>query len=230
MFTGLVEAIGVVAEVERSSLGARFLIECPWTDLEIGESIAVDGVCLSVTERVCGRFRCDASAETLQRTTVGTFVAGSRTHLERALCIGERLGGHLVTGHVDGVGRIVSISPLGDARRVTFEVPPPLAPFVAPKASVAVDGVSLTVNGATGTRFDVVLVPITLRKTLFATKAVGAAVNIEVDVLAKYVARLLGRAGVDGLGPGDLGEGVTLDLLASSGYLSAPASPPPRHG
>lgn len=211
MFTGLIEAIGAVSEVERGALGARLRVECPWADLREGESIAVDGVCLSVAERVPGGFLCDASAETLGRTTLGAVRAGARVHLERALRAGDRLGGHLVSGHVDGVGTIASRAPIGEARRLEFEVPAALAPFLAPKASIAVDGVSLTVNGARGTRFDVVLVPITLAKTLLGSKPIGAPVNLEVDVLAKYVARLLGRPGVDGVPPGDPGDGATQD-------------------
>jgi riboflavin synthase len=222
MFTGLVEAIGEVPEVTRSGVGAVLRVACPWTDLALGESIAVDGACLSVTRVVPGGFLCDASAETLGKTTLGAVRPGSRVHLERAMRVGDRMGGHVVTGHVDGTGRLAARSPLGDAVRVEFEVPAALAPFVAPKASIAVDGASLTINGASGTRFDVVLVPITRRKTLFDGKSVGDAVNVEVDVLAKYVARLLGRPGVDGGDPPSSGAGaggVTLDLLARSGYL-----------
>jgi riboflavin synthase len=134
------------------------------------------------------------------------------------------MGGHVVTGHVDGVGRVVSKTPLGDALQMTFEVPANLARFLAPKGSVTVDGVSLTVNGAKGSQFDVVLVPITRRETCFDQKSVGEAVNLEVDALAKYVARLLGQPGVDGVAPENPGgpnhsSGVDLDLLRRAGYL-----------
>ena len=225
MFTGLVEEIGNVREIERSALGARLRIECPWRDLVLGESIAVNGVCLSVTTMPEGGFTCDASAETLAKTTLGSIARGAGVHLERAMRAGDRFGGHVVSGHVDGVGSVVAKTPLGDALKVEFEVPEVLARFLAPKGSITVDGVSLTANGAEGTRFDVVLVPITREKTLLDRKAIGAPVNLEVDVLAKYVARLLGQPGVDGAPPrnpsggGAGGEGVTLDLLGRAGYL-----------
>jgi len=219
MFTGLVEATGKVADVEQRSIGARLRIECPWRDLVLGESIAVDGVCLSVTERVDGGFWCDASAETLAKTTHGATTRGTRVHLERALRVGDRMGGHYVSGHVDGVGRIWGQRPLGDALVLEVEVPATLAPFLAPKASVAIDGVSLTLNGAAGTRFDVVLVPITRSSTHLDQKPVGARVNLEVDVLAKYVARLSGHPGVDGQPADNPAYGVTLDVLRRAGYV-----------
>lgn len=232
MFTGLVEEIGSIREIARAALGSTMTVACPWRDLVIGESIAVNGVCLSVVTKVEGGFTCDASQETLDKTTLGAIARdggardggarGSKVHLERALRAGDRLGGHYVSGHVDGVGTIAARSPLGDALRVDLEVPPVLAPFLAPKASIAVDGVSLTVNGASGTRFDVVLVPITRTKTLIGDKPIGATVNLEVDVLAKYVARLLGRPGVDGVDPGAVdpgtGGGVTMDTLRRAGF------------
>jgi riboflavin synthase len=191
MFTGLVEEIGAIRGVSRAALGSTLEVACPWRDLVIGESIAVDGVCLSVVTRVSGGFTCDASAETLAKTTLGSVAAGHEVHLERAMRAGDRLGGHIVSGHVDGVGRIVGIAPLGEAIRVELEVPRELAPFCAPKASITVDGVSLTINGARDQRFDVVLVPITRDKTRIEKKGVSARVNLEVDVLAKYVERLL---------------------------------------
>lgn len=225
MFTGLVEEIGTLREVERGAAGARMRIDCPWRDLVLGESIAVNGVCLSVTSMPPGGFTCDASAETLAKTTLGRVTSGTEVHLERAMRSGDRFGGHVVSGHVDGVGTIAATTPLGDALKVEFEVPPVLARFLAPKGSITVDGVSLTINGARGTRFDVVLVPITRDKTRLDRKPVGAPVNLEVDVLAKYVARLLGQPGVDGISPENptggagQGEGVTLDLLGRAGYL-----------
>ncbi|MDM7913772.1 MAG: riboflavin synthase, partial [Candidatus Eisenbacteria bacterium] len=140
-----------------------------------------------------------------------------RDSLKRALAAGDRLGGHLVTGHVDGVGTVVGREPVGDALRMTFEVPQALAPFLAPKGSITIDGTSLTVNGAAGRRFDVMLVPFTRKETLLDSLALHARVNLEVDVLAKYVARLLGKPGVDGIAPGE--GGVSLDLLRTHGYL-----------
>ncbi len=221
MFTGLVETLGTVRALDRKGVDATVRIECDLTAYQHGESIAVDGCCLSVTRSGEGWFSAEASGETLRMTSLGDRRVGDRVHLERALRHDARLGGHLVTGHVDGVGTIAAKRPLGDALEVAFEVPERLAPFLAPKGSICVDGVSLTVNGAAGTRFDVVLVPVTQDETMLSRRDVGARVNLEVDVLAKYVARLLGRPGIDGIAAenprGD--ESVTLDLLRRGGYL-----------
>ncbi|MDQ3031821.1 MAG: riboflavin synthase [Myxococcota bacterium] len=225
MFTGLVEAVGVVRDIQQvrsadGAAGATMRVECPWSDLVLGESIAVSGVCLSVTTMVAGGFTCDASAETLAKTTLGTLVRpGAEVHLERAMRAGDRMGGHVVSGHVDGIGRVAAKSPLGDALKMDFEVPAMLARFLAPKGSITVDGISLTINGAAGTRFDVVLVPITREHTRLDRKDVGAPVNLEVDVLAKYVARLLGHPGVDGAPPENPEGGVSLEQLGRAGYL-----------
>ncbi len=219
MFTGLVEELGTVAELARRGLDAELKVRCVFRDYVLGESIAVNGVCLSVTRWGEDWFSVDASAETLAKTSLSEVGIGGRVHLERALSYGARVGGHLVTGHVDGVGRVVSREPLGEAVKMVFEAPAELAPFLAPKGSVAIDGTSLTINGASGLRFDVVLVPITQGKTLLVDRRPGAKVNLEVDVLAKYVARLLGRPGVDGVEPGASEPGgVTLELLRKQGY------------
>ncbi len=217
MFTGLIEEVGTLRDVRRSTAGAAMRVECALSDLALGESVAVDGACLTVTRLRPDGFDCDASAETLSCTTLDDASTGRRVHLERALRLGKRLGGHLVSGHVDGVGHLVARRAEGDAARVTFEVPDRLAPFVASKGSVCIDGVSLTVNEVDGSRFGVVLVPFTLNETTFVERPVGARVNVEVDVLAKYVARLLGRPGVDARGRGD--EEPLLDLLGRQGYL-----------
>jgi riboflavin synthase len=220
MFTGLVEELGTLTRLTRKGLDAELEVRCAFRDYVLGESIAVNGVCLSVTRWGQDWFAVDASAETLAKTSLSEVGVGGRVHLERALSYGARVGGHLVTGHVDGVGHVVSRDPLGEAVKMVFEAPAELAPLLAPKGSVAIDGTSLTVNGASGLRFDVVLVPITQGKTLLAERKPGAKVNLEVDVLAKYVARLLGRPGVDGL-PSTQGEGaggVTLELLRKQGY------------
>lgn len=218
MFTGIVEEIGTVRDVERTGADATLRVECAFRDYVLGESIAVSGCCLSVTRADERGFCADASVETLEKTTLGELRPGDRVHLERALSASDRLGGHVVSGHVDGTGRIVGRTPLGRAVKIDLEVPAHLAPFLAPKGSVAVDGTSLTVNGAAGNRFDVVLVPVSQGKTLFLEKAIGARVNLEVDVLAKYVARLLGRPGVDGVEPG-APAGVSEELLRRMGYL-----------
>jgi riboflavin synthase len=215
MFTGLVQALGTVTETRSVSGGVVLAIRAPFTELVLGESIATDGTCLTVTRDLGDGFEAHASTETLAKTTIGALRGGDRVHLERALRAGDRLGGHLVTGHVDGVGELVAKRSVGENLEVTFEVPEPLAPFLAPKGSITVDGVSLTVNGVRGARFDVMLVPFTQSETKLGQIPERGRVNLEVDVLAKYVARLLGKKGVDGKDDG----GVTLDLLARHGYL-----------
>ena len=191
MFTGLVQTVGRIASVERRGVDATVRVACSYDGYEHGESIAVDGCCLSVVAFGSGWFEAQASAETLRLTVLGDRSSGDEVHLERAMRPDHRLGGHIVTGHVDGVGRIVSLTPLGDALEVAFEVPPALAPFVAPKGSIAVDGVSLTVNRASGTRFDVVLVPVTQTETRLSHRKVGARVNLEVDIVGKYVEKFV---------------------------------------
>ncbi len=192
MFTGLVEQIGVVRSVRRGGEGASLVIEAPFEEaLCLGESVAVDGCCLTVAARTASGFEAFASLETLARTTLGGLKEGAPVHLERALRPGDRLGGHVVTGHVDGVGRMLSWEPLGDSERVIFELPEASMPFVAPKGSIALDGVSLTVNEVEGRHCTVVLVPYTRRATTFDRRPLGSPVNVEVDIVARYVARWL---------------------------------------
>ena len=200
MFTGLVETVGTVARIERRGVDATIRIACTYDHYEHGESIAVDGCCLSVTASGKGWFSAEASAETLRLTALGDRASGDPVHLERAMTPDRRLGGHLVTGHVDGVGRVVSQEKLGEALEVTFEVPLALAPFVAPKGSIAIDGVSLTVNrvadAAAGCEFSVNLIPHTVAQTTLRRLVRGAHVNLEIDTIARYVERMLaaGRA------------------------------------
>ncbi len=193
MFTGLVAANGVLERSLARPLGARLELRASFADgpLALGESIAVDGCCLSVAALVPGGFEADASSETLARTTLGLLAPGRAINLERATRAGDRLGGHLVTGHVDGVGRLVERREAGGASAMTFELPRPLARFVAEKGSIAVSGVSLTVNGVDTHRFRVMIIPITLAGTNLGTLHVGEEVNVEVDLVARYVARLL---------------------------------------
>lgn len=200
MFTGLVQEVGTLEEVERREDGLRIRIACTLHPYELGESIAVDGVCLTVKSCTEAHFDADASLETLDKSNLGDRVDGDGVHLERALGLGDKLGGHLVTGHVDGVGTLVGKIPTGEYVRATFEVPERLAPFLAPKGSITVNGVSLTVNGVDGARFDVMLVPYTLDETTFGAMTPSTRVNLEVDILAKYVASLMGKPGVDGSG------------------------------
>jgi riboflavin synthase len=193
MFTGLVMAMGTLAAREARGPGAKlaFRAKLDGEPLALGESIAVSGCCLSVTTALPDGFEVDASAETLARTTLGNLVPGSTVHLERALRADDRMGGHIVTGHVDGVGSLLERTPVGDAVGLVFGVPVDLAPFVAEKGSITVEGVSLTVNSVGPDRFGVTIIPITQEKTHLGRLTVGDPVNLEVDLIARYVGRLL---------------------------------------
>lgn len=196
MFTGIVTDIGRVASVEKSG-DTRLVIDCGYdaAGIDIGASIACSGVCLTVvsveaTEEGRSRFSVDASAETLDKTTLGSWKEGRRINLERSLRLGDEMGGHLVSGHVDGVAEILSIAPEGDSMRFRFRAPDSLAPYVAQKGSVALDGTSLTVNDVEGCEFGVNIIPHTLDVTTWGLARAGLAVNIEIDMLARYVERL----------------------------------------
>lgn len=182
-----------MARLERGAAGARLTIETPrpLPRLALGESVAVNGACLTVTAILGRRFRVDVSPETLRRTTLGTLAQGARVNLERALRMGDRLGGHIVLGHVDGVGRLRAIEPDGDWSLYRFEAPRALAPYLVEKGSIAVDGVSLTVFACRGGRFTVALIPHTLARTTLGTLRPGARVNLEADVLLKHIAAML---------------------------------------
>jgi riboflavin synthase len=199
MFTGIVSGVGTLLERKRSV----FLIGCPFKrrSLEEGASIACDGCCLTVVgigkaKRKGAAFAVEASNETLARTTLGTWQEGRRINLERPSTFGDELGGHLVTGHVDGRVKIVAREPDGDSARFLIESPRALAPFIAEKGSVALDGVSLTVNEVDGVRFEVNIIPYTLAHTTWGDRRPGYLVNLEVDLLARYVARLREQEGL----------------------------------
>jgi riboflavin synthase len=200
MFTGIVTDIGEVVAAEPRAEGlARLKIACGYDPdtIAIGASIACGGVCLTVVAR--GRdgnrawFAVDAADETLRVTTVGGWRRGTRVNLERALKVGDELGGHIVAGHADGLATLIAREDLTDMARLTFRVPAGLARFIASKGSVALDGVSLTVNEVAGDTFSVLIIPHTLEVTMLGTYAVGDAVNLEVDLMARYAARLLER-------------------------------------
>jgi riboflavin synthase len=193
MFTGIITDVGRIAAVERRG-DTRFTIETAYDTaaIALGASIACNGVCLTVVACEPGRFLVDASAETLSKTTAADWRPGTALNLERSLRLGDELGGHLVYGHVDGVATVVGVHPDGDSQRWTFEAPETLARFVAPKGSVALDGISLTVNSVEGRRFGVNIIPHTQQVTALRHLGVGARVNMEVDMLARYVARLVG--------------------------------------
>lgn len=192
MFTGIVTDLGRVQDI-RSEGDTRIEIASAYdmASVPIGASIACSGVCLTVIERAAGWFAVQASAETLACTTLASWQRGTPVNLERALRLGDELGGHLVSGHVDGVGSIVSITPEGDSRRFLFEAPDTLARFIAPKGSIAIDGVSLTVNAVEGRRFGVNIIAHTAAVTTLGTAQPGDRVNLEIDLLARYVARLM---------------------------------------
>ncbi|MCB9507128.1 MAG: riboflavin synthase [Myxococcales bacterium] len=195
MFTGLIEDIGTIRA--RTPRGADVTLEISTqaidvSTLALGESVAVNGVCLTVTSAAGGGFSADASVETLASSALGRLRVGDRVHLERALRLGDRLGGHIVQGHVDGTGRLARRSPAGRAWDLWIEAPAALLAELIPKGSVAVDGVSLTVNEVDGREFRLTIIPHTEDKTLLLTLPVGAAVNLETDVIGKYVRRAVG--------------------------------------
>jgi riboflavin synthase len=194
MFTGLVQAVGALRSRAAHDGDFRMRIDAgalPVADVELGESIAVSGVCLTVVEFDATGFSADVSSETLACTTLGALPDGAPVNLERALRASDRLGGHLVSGHVDGVGRVLAIAPDARSQRWRIAAPRALHRYLAPKGSVCVDGVSLTINGVDADGFEVNLVPHTVAHTAFAATPVGAAVNLEVDVVARYLERQL---------------------------------------
>lgn len=191
MFTGIVTDIGEILEVSAKG-DTRFAIGCSYDmdDVALGASIACDGVCLTVIEKAQGRFDVEASAETLSLTTAGSWTPGRRLNLERALRVGDELGGHIVSGHVDGLAEIIGIRDEGDSTRFVFRAPAHLARFIAPKGSVALNGTSLTVNEVSGAEFGVNIIPHTKAHTTWGAAALGDPVNLEIDTMARYVARL----------------------------------------
>jgi riboflavin synthase len=191
MFTGIIRDTGVVRAIDASAAGARLRIEAPRIRerLSRGSSVAVDGVCLTVTEVGPGSFAADAIPETLRRTRLGDYMEGDRVNLELPVRAAEPLDGHLVQGHVDGVGTVEAVSSDGNSRTVTVRIDRPLGRFVAEKGSVALNGVSLTVTGVRDDRFSVALIPFTCAETNLGELAVGCRVNVEIDVVARYAAR-----------------------------------------
>jgi riboflavin synthase len=218
MFTGIIENVGLLAARASRDQGARLSVTTSMGPLVVGESISVHGACLTVQTVTPQGFECDATVETLARTTLGTIPVGSRVHLERSLAVGDRLGGHIVSGHVDGKVRLRARRPLGEAVELVFEIEDPsLARFVASKGSVAIDGVSLTVNGVGADQFDVVIIPHTLAVTTLAGLTVAQEANLEVDLLARYVARLLEMGAGAGASAGN--DARLLEKLKSAGFV-----------
>lgn len=212
MFTGIVKARGTVSAIERRGGDVRLSVRAAGllpAGFAVGESIAVNGVCLTCAAVSADGFDADVSGETLAVTALGKLAVGSVVNLEPALALGERLGGHLVSGHVDCIGRVVSRAPEARSIRLRIEIPVEYVRYVAKKGSVTVDGVSLTINEVSGNAFDVNIIPHTAEATIVGGYAAGTVVNIEVDLLARYVERLLG---------GERG-GITEEFLRANGYV-----------
>lgn len=217
MFTGLVQDVGRIERVVPGGMTELWIASAlPTAEFQLGESIAVDGACLTVVEVNGPSFRVQASAETLRRTTMGSYAPGTKVNLERAMRLGDRLGGHLVLGHVDAISTIRSKRPEGGALLYVFELPAALAPFFIDKGSVTVDGVSLTVNSVGADSFDVALIPETQERTTLALKGPGDRVNLEADLIGKYVARLHGFRQGEQAGKG--GPGLTLEAITKAGF------------
>ena len=191
MFTGIITHIATVAKIDRSNAGVRLTMEADFdlSDVTLGASISHAGCCLTVVGISGNRYDLDVSNETLDVTTLGAWREGSRVNIERALKIGDELGGHIVSGHVDGRAELLSVNPDGDSYRLTFRAPEPLHRFIAPKGSVALDGISLTINEVEGDTFGVNIIPHTWTHTTLGQTEVGQSVNLEVDRLARYAAR-----------------------------------------
>jgi len=217
MFTGIIEAIGEIATVEPRGGDVRLRVKTgklPLEGVQLGDSICTSGVCLTVVDLPGDGYWADVSNETLSLTTVGTWSTGTKVNLERALTPESRLGGHIVSGHVDGMGTVVERYEEGRSWRFLIEAPAELARYIAHKGSICIDGTSLTVNSVNGARFDLNIIPQTMAETVIGGYQVGTQVNLEVDVIARYLERLL--LGDKAAKPSEL----SLDTLAENGYLN----------
>lgn len=221
MFTGIIQAVGSIADMRQQGGDMRLIIEAEkldMSDVALGDSIAVNGVCLTAVELVGSRFAADVSTETLSLTSLGQLSNGHSVNLEKALTLSTRLGGHLVSGHVDGLGEVVSRHDDARSVRFTLRAPDQLAKYISAKGSVCIDGTSLTVNKVDGALFELNIVPHTLQETIMGQYQGGSKVNLEVDVIARYLERLLlgDKAAESAQSPaGD----VTMALLAENGFL-----------
>lgn len=217
MFTGIIEEAGIIRSLRRSSGGAILRIDAAriGPDLKTGDSVAVNGVCLTVVERTGSVFSCDLSAETLQRSSLGEAAEGKPVNLERPLEIGGRLGGHIVQGHVDGVGALISSVPRGEWVEMEFSIPEPLERYLVPKGSIAVDGISLTVAALKKAAFAVAVIPLTYRVTNLRTLHPGDKVNLEGDLLAKYFERFFQLGLMQNPAPKSK---MTIESLREQGY------------
>lgn len=211
MFTGIIQAKGSIAALERRGGDVRLSVQSdglPFASYDVGESIAVNGVCLTAVELRAGGFDTDVSVETLDVTSLGSLGVGDNVNLEPSLSLGDRLGGHLVSGHVDCLGTVTSRKADARSIRFTVEIPEEFARYVARKGSVTVDGVSLTVNDVSATSFEVNIIPHTADVTIIGDYSVGTSINVEVDLLARYIERLLANDG----------KGLSMEFLKEHGY------------
>ncbi len=217
MFTGIIQTVGLIRAIEPHQSDCSLIIalnSLASEVIELGDSIAVNGVCLTAVSFDNGAFRADVSRETLDCTTVGGFQPGHRVNLELAMRPQDRLGGHLVSGHVDGVGEVVRRWPDGNSERFRFKAPSDIARYIAAKGSVCIDGTSLTVNAVEGDEFDVNIVPHTLENTVIGGYASGSQVNLEVDVVARYIERLLSARSSDQT----VTSSITEEMLSNAGF------------
>lgn len=220
MFTGIVTALGQLSRRHLDAEDGRLSIACPelgLDDVALGDSIAVNGVCLTVTALGAAQFDADVSVETLRRSYLGELALGSDVNLEKALPVNGRLGGHIVSGHVDGVGRVLARERQGRAERFVIAAESDIMRYIASKGSIAVDGVSLTVNDVWENRFELMLIPHTLQKTVIPQYKIGRRVHLEVDIMARYAERLLQANRADAGNQGQ--QGVDLDTLARHGFI-----------
>lgn len=219
MFTGIIQAVGTLAKIEPRGGDYRLTINTKklvMSDVSLGDSIAVNGVCLTVIELFEQGFAADVSRETISLTTLASLTGGNRLNLEKALTLNAPLGGHLVSGHVDGIGTILKRTEDARSIRFSIEVPPELARYIAHKGSVTIDGISLTVNSINGTQFELNIVPHTLSRTIMGEYQTGKKINLEVDLIARYLERLL--LGDQAANP-TAASGVTENFLAKHGFL-----------
>jgi riboflavin synthase len=221
MFTGIIEGLGTVTAVRPTGGGQRLTIKAdfPMQSSRIGDSIAVNGACLTAVVISGSRFEVDVSPETVARTTFGRIKPGERVNLERALRLSDRLDGHLVSGHIDATGFLAARTPAGNADLLAFNVPELLSPYMIEKGSVAVDGISLTINACHPGRFEISVIPHTAGQTTLSLKSVGDAVNIETDMIAKYVERFAQAGMLGAAGRRRSKSSVTMDLLTRNGFV-----------
>jgi len=221
MFTGIIEGLGTIKEIQPAGQGQRYTLEADFVldQTKIGDSIAVSGACLTAVFVAGKRFKVDVSPETLAKTTFGRARIGERVNLERALRLGDRLDGHLVSGHIDGMGTIKSKKPAGNAIVVAIGVPEPLLRYMIEKGSVAVDGISLTINDCSRDGFEVSIIPHTAKLTTIGFKNIGDLVNIETDMIGKYIEKFIAKEHYDNKNKNTGKTSIDMQLLAKTGFL-----------